>query len=1283
MNRFRSRKKSRAGEEPARRPLNDSDVPALPSFTSMSFTKSRKAQTEPEPVPRTIDLSTALPSNDDFRMSLMMPIFSARFSMLREQDDPNSKLGKANDDSVLFPKRASRLKLFNHHDLTDIAEAASMDGSIRPPFACGARTASYGSGDGYGTDDDSSHNGSMMGRPKLGEGNNLFGGRQKIYKIPLGGSGSVKNLGTNDDGDVEASKTMGGKALYGDDVATSAFQKLRQKEREEQEEQARTSQEDGTQNEQLTTENERPSSPLIAGYNRNRETTSSTASGPSNIRTSTGATSVASQSAPSLQGPQASPSVPFSKPLHSPGLDRSSTKTRRLYGQGLDQHMLDQQSSALTRLDSIHRQRAIGGTAFQRLSQSRSATGLNDKFRRSGSLYTSNTFRAASPAPYAPQSGVGEFDLGLGNGRSITAETAARPRSPTLSQPKSPVIGVGDKASPLASALEPNDRGKATALGAFNKPSRQYSEQQYAERQLQLQSGRATPSQGGSSSPPTVFSDTHEIGRPRKASLTSFQSRSESSPHPPESHLNEPVLRSMAEVSRHRANIPHSDRQSDEDATFLAGTSGSDLSSEAEDEAEHQSGRPIPDEFKHESLEQTVEETTPMHHLESREGRRPLQQRYSGQVYMDLSEEPVPDSLSQKTVMEPRDDPGRRSAMPDAMDSPTLGPTTGLSGLIKAHLRNDSGQSSIYPPESPVKAARSAAYNSMREYPVNHERAPSGAGNAPNNDAREAEQWNGELFGVAAPEGDASMPPSAYSRARQILDQATALRNHESDKAKQMLGDNKAQRILGGEAPRPHPYHSTSWQDQVKGRHSRGASTETQHEREDFANELAERRKRVQDNLAGFVNSESGSASPVPSSGTTDNGPAKPSNAFSMLRSKSSQGSLHYDKNSKAMKMLGITDNPLPSVRSSIWSDGKERALRGLGQGPKSPSNFVNAAFHIQKTPPGSRAGPEKVPSGGRGNRPIHSGPSPPSSRSSERDRSSPEGAMGKWRNRNGRVRDEVKKADIAAARERMRGSPPRKHSEGYGLPAETGSNHQAAASRFSSAMPDRLRSNSKANNAPGYFDRNSVLPVQTNISAPIGHSQRPSPPTPRSPNSSPPQQVMAPSAPGMNSPTVLPSQAFSTASVHIPSARKRSVNKLDISEPTFMSSTSSVTTINLPPGASLSNGAEPASAPPPLPPINPRRNRPKAAAHNIRNVFGRRGEETVSAPMTPYSQDESHVETSTFPEDGESQHMPRQKLRKPSSEGGDMNAKALQQAVVSSPTMAELANPRVTGAMF
>lgn len=184
----------------------------------------------PEPKKEDIDFAAVLPSDNEFRTSLLMPNLAQRFSMLREQDDPGTKIGKASDDSVLFPKRASRLDLFGLGNLDDIAEVSSIAGSFRPPFARDGRTDSYASDgfDGYASDTGSA-NGSVMSRSRPGQGNKLFGGRQKVYKIS--NRGSAAKDGNVPESPVATTGRSMGKAVYEDDISSSLWQRLRAEER--------------------------------------------------------------------------------------------------------------------------------------------------------------------------------------------------------------------------------------------------------------------------------------------------------------------------------------------------------------------------------------------------------------------------------------------------------------------------------------------------------------------------------------------------------------------------------------------------------------------------------------------------------------------------------------------------------------------------------------------------------------------------------------------------------------------------------------------------------------------------------------------------------------------------------------------------------------------------------------------------------------------------------------------------------------------------------------------
>ena len=507
MNRFRTKKKAKEPTKGLVRASTDSDGPGAPGpaptiKSSITSRRGKKIQEEPERKPD-LDLANALPPSDDFRTSLLMSGLSARFSMLREQDDPKSKLGKASDDSVLFSsKRQSRLNDFGFasHGLSDIAEVSSINGSIRPPFAFG-RTDSYNTMDGYGTDDDSTHGGSIMNRAKPGEGNNLFGGRQKIYKIPVNASGSTKSLTEGGGGN------MGGRALYENDVSQSAFQKLREREREQQ----RQEREEGEQNPQSS----RAESPPLSGYNRNRNTSSTTSSGgPSITRSSTAATSFTSQRTPSLSGSH-TPVTPGAPASAATGLDRNMTKGRRLYDTGLDQHLHEQQYSAMNRIDTLTRQRNLGAQTPPPGVSSATGTQPGDRWDRqpiSGKASMPN-MRTASPPPTAPA--IGSFDFA--HRPANPPET--KPAFGLASPPLSPPMSENDDHAVLA--VQPNDRGKATASGAFSKPAQPYDENKYSQRQLQMQQGRETP---------PLFK--HSMGRTRadsNATFASARSRSNSS----------------------------------------------------------------------------------------------------------------------------------------------------------------------------------------------------------------------------------------------------------------------------------------------------------------------------------------------------------------------------------------------------------------------------------------------------------------------------------------------------------------------------------------------------------------------------------------------------------------------------------------------------------------------------------------------------------------------------------------------------------------------------------
>ncbi|PHH87202.1 hypothetical protein CDD83_9188 [Cordyceps sp. RAO-2017] len=562
------------------------------------FGKKKPQEDEPK---KDLDITAALPPTDDFRTSLLMTGLSARFSMLREQDDPKSKLGKASDDSVLFPKRQSRLGDFGMGSgLHDIAEIESV------------KARQFGRVDSYvSSDDAASTTGSVMNRAKPTEGNNLFGGRQKIYKIPVG-SGSKAG-------------GMGGRALYDDDVAQSAFQKWRQAEKERQ-----------------SLEQDRPvdlaESDLQIDYNRRRETSSTTSSAPSATRDSTAATSVTSSQPASVKDWQASSAAATTQ---GPALERSVTRTRRLYEQGLSQDLHEQQSSALSRMDTLSRQRPFGSRTPDLTPPVPSPTGagFGDRVLERRPIIS----KASAPnlRSFSPPTGAAAYMMSPPESHSKFPRQELKP-SFTGNPPLSPPISEAEDYPTLP--IQPGDRGKATAMGVFNRPAHQYDDSKYAQRQRQLQKGRDTPT-----GPQSELTSLNEVVRSPSSS----------------SHR---TLDRTAASAKAAGSASHKDTPN---ATFF----------DESDDASLDNRSSLPST----TPQLTIERPADHDHPAFRQSALPTPLSFtSSRLSGDT------DSLAGKS--------GELSPDPKldmAQDSPTLGPNAGLSGMVRHHLRHDSGASSI------------------------------------------------------------------------------------------------------------------------------------------------------------------------------------------------------------------------------------------------------------------------------------------------------------------------------------------------------------------------------------------------------------------------------------------------------------------------------------------------------------------------------------------------------------------------------------------------------------
>ncbi|KAL2149232.1 hypothetical protein VTH82DRAFT_8580 [Thermothelomyces myriococcoides] len=773
MNRFRTKKRAK-DDLATGRSSEDSDQSPL-SF----FRKGKKAQQEE--AKKEFDLANALPSEDDFRTSLLMNNLSARFSMLREQDDPNTKIGKASDDSVLFPKRQSRLADFGFgasSGLSDIAEVESIK-DRNPP-----RTTTST------PDEPKSANGtSVLNRSRPAEGNVLFGGRQKIYKIPAASGGG-----------------MTGRAVYEDDVALSAFQRWRQSEREKALEGLTGKASDENEEERQS----RPGSPAPIGSNRKRETVSTTSSGSFIARNSTAATSITSQSTNATKDGTATVSVPPSS-ITSPITERSVARTRRLYEQGPGHESNEGQNLVASRIEALMRQRPLGTKTTDPASSSTSHTGDTRTI-----LTKTSAASLRSLSPPAATRGIGASDSGIG------AQPAAKHNNLGSLPPLSPPASETSE-KPAIPGL-PKDLAKAATTGVLKETSQSYDESQYVQRQLQLLQGRETPTQRHRAE--TNERDTPSGDRETKPASIGTRQAVPNGVLPP-TPVAETGPSQGGVVKPAGFMIPpetHIERPSDKDHPAF-----------------RQSPLPTP---VSPPLKTTSREPSPTVKVETSYG----------------------------------------DSQPSPVDSPTLGPAPGLSGLVRQHLRTESVDSTL-----------------------------GGAGF----DARGPGSRFKHDSDVAA------LPEEAAA----ILAWHSSEEDHPGSRAKPAPEATSAARE--GETQAKSSTADSRMADRAR--------TVMEDETDDFASQIADARRRVREKLTSYAESDSSRApSPLSLPAEPSNPSAQSSNPLGILKPKSSRGSL-IDRartpvpvQSKGLKILGLGAATMSTTTPSGKQSPDEKEISTL-----------------------------------------------------------------------------------------------------------------------------------------------------------------------------------------------------------------------------------------------------------------------------------------------------------------------------------------------------------------
>ena len=1167
MNRFRGRKKAKDDLAAAQRP---SPRPSVESESSGPFKMFGTKKTPEEEPKKELDLTSALPSSDEFRTSLLMTGLSARFSMLREQDDPNTKVGKASDDSVLYPKRQSRMMDFGYHGgLTDIAEVESIKG---PGFA---RVHSFVS-----TDDAASTSGSIMSRAKPTEGNNLFGGRQKIYKIPAGG--------------LSKNGSLPGRALYEDDVAQSAFQKWRQAERE------RRSLDDDTKDDSLESDETRPDSPSQPDFSRRRETSSTTSSGP---RNSTAATSITSSQPSSSVKDWQSATMGATSPI--PGMERSVTRTRRLYEQSLNQDLQDQQSSALSRIDTLSKQRNFGTRTpdLTPVMPSPTSATFSDRFANNRSIlskasapnlrsFTPSSNSSSQMSPIEPSNKFSSFE-------QRTSFGAAPPLSPPISETEEhAVLPIG-----------PNDRGKATALGVFSKPTSTYDESRYAQRQIQLQQGRETP--------------TDRVRTNSNASEPTSRSRS------PSVHRN-PVERHDSTSLKPQSTIVEETQTS----TFF---DDDDDDQSADEEPPRLSLPPQvtlkrPDDDDHPAFRKSALPTPLTLTFKATDGPSPIAEgfEFSNANSKNVSPE----------------------------DSPTLGPTSGLSGMVRQHLRSDSGSSSVYDsqPNDNELASR---------FPP--ERQEQGSSD--------------------------SMDVSANVWAPSVSDWAISLDERPSSPTSKYEAEPQ-----GAELRQPS---ST--------RESKSDLEEEKEENDEFARHLADGARRVRERLTSYVESGTNIITPPPVPAAEPPPPPRV-NALGILKSKSSRGSLidrsRGDKEglsqSKAKKLLGLSSSTMavsPSAKQTTFEINEEPRKSDRPSSGEQPDDEERSGPEKENIHAGLKAfrqarrelqrmkemevqqryqGPPKTSPTHEHTPAVVSDPRAPSQERrppisynnrvpSEESRNNPRSRSGSRapseRDRSGSETSSVGRSGSRPPPRLRNGSIPYDDHHGpMGLPHGPNGMPRQGPMLRSPGMPDMKRSPhmppqpyQTGNVSPGRFKRSESA---QNLTVQAYGGYEPGQPSPISPLNGAPSPYGLP-----NGPSPRPQGPPHSGSLDPNHPANRMMRTRDFSEPSFASPPPQQSLGSRSRSGSLLQAA--ASTPnlhanmtaPPVPPINPRRK------NNMMGGLMRRSEDemTMSSPhlpMSPARNDDGHL-PSTSDDDNGSNGRFHQKLRKATSEAHSMNVRA------------------------
>lgn len=1311
MHRLRKGKKGNKEEEDG--------VPPVPAATTSHNPFKWGRTPEPPPKPE-LDIEHALPPSDDFRTSLLMPNLAQRFSILQMEAAAAAAAaasGKMNGENFSVADGF----VFSNPQLTPLREITETS-SITESVTVEHNRLTTKSQESAASDESAG----VMDRSRGGGGNVLFGGRQKVYRVPNAYTNSKDPADDSNPG-----SPMSGRVVYDYDLSETAFTAS------------------GRKREQHDSEDIGSPTSDSNGDNRNRYTNSSTGSAPTTItRSSTAATSVTSNSV----GSGSIPASASTSSLATASGSMVANKPRRaLYEQALDQ-LQDQQSAATGRLEKLASLRKASASPPP-LANSQPLAG---NFSSSEPGQRSSTSSPSSPATSQPQWSI-NIKKSPDSSMSTPEGTEAEDASDEASKGGMPSGGLSPHMAQFNFGLEPRSQSPISApvsasaihfptQGPFSPGNLRGDQHQGARNPEKI----SPVDQKRMPSPLSEISDQYEHSALDSRKFLSVRTSSDSSSYEdPDDSENERM-----------GNNPVSRSYLDNVAPLHLRKSGASSMDSVSEPLEPVSPvspvSPISPIFSERRLDPTIRGLQPLRNP----AISPTSPQFSSEMHV------------------PSDD-----------DSPTLPAGPGLSMLVRQHLRNDSSHSSVYAGSTYTRMSRSSRYvtgppKSASGYgvatvPETVRPSVSGASGSSGGNTWEFDDWEAGYYAeddkngprgpsaVGAPHQPPSIPVRATARVRSEERKDDEESTKERGRAESRFGERDRAMSRASERERSIP-----------------AAAEDEHDK-DWEQQLAFRRQIIQQNLRNHEKVNSQHEMDFPSENFKDsrskNGGSP--GGFGALRSKGSNGILS-SKNDPSVKPLKQTGRDSPGLRkegrSRMNSDAdrrteEERMLRETVKGPKNiPSvNYPTQQQHSQHHMPPNRPGhlntnqspelrtqqrspiglphpvhsPMHTPrlrqkpsreqvSGGQNSsrgQPMgwkdekdhqftapRSAPSTqPSTPTTLSDRHMPQkqpsmprlNGPEMYRPNQGQSGDrDPRQGRGNPERSRVRENGPSNGAHGpmnggptnggptNGGPANGGHGvtKQNSFDRDASSDFRRPRGNSNAAPGPtmrqrrGTFDGTQLPPLNTTSLAPA-----PSPQLQSSVSPVPSQSVVSadksPAYPQMhstptnnsNTPTPVVSstkgpvqlaQTMTSANALYTPAKKRVIDKSKIGEPKLLSSTSNITTVDLPVQIPPANGKSP--------------KRRMTETRSIFSSFGKnKSTEEVPAlptgsPMITHRRSDEDVERSSFTDDPPPKKKGQGKLRKSTSDGGALGARAKkQEAMTRSPTVPKISKTMIGSA--